>query len=42
MKSRAFGPQGRKVGEVGLGTWQLGANWGDVSDETALATLRTA
>lgn len=30
------------MGEVGLGTWQLGANWGDVSDETAMATLRAA
>lgn len=30
------------MGEVGLGTWQLGANWGNVSDETALATLRAA
>jgi len=30
------------VGEVGLGTWQLGANWGDVTDEAALATLRAA
>lgn len=30
------------MGEVGLGTWQLGAGWGDVTEETALATLRTA
>lgn len=30
------------MGEIGLGTWQLGANWGDVSDDTALATLRAA
>ncbi len=42
MQTREFGPTGRKVGEVGLGTWQLGGNWGDVSDDTALATLRTA
>lgn len=42
MKTRIFGRTGRAVGEVGLGTWQLGANWGDVSDETALATLRAA
>ncbi len=42
MKTRVFGRTGRSVGEVGLGTWQLGANWGDVSDDTARATLRAA
>ncbi len=42
MKTRLFGNTGRSVGEVGLGTWQLGAGWGDVSEETALATLRVA
>jgi len=42
MNIRNFGSTGRSVGEIGLGTWQLGANWGDVSDETALETLRAA
>jgi len=42
MKTRIFGHTGRAVGEVGLGTWQLGANWGNVTDEVALSTLRTA
>lgn len=42
MNTRIFGKTGRVVGEVGLGTWQIGGNWGDVSDETALAVLRTA
>jgi len=42
MKTRIFGHTGRAVGEVGLGTWQLGANWGNVTDEVALATLRAA
>ncbi|HVU31789.1 MAG TPA: aldo/keto reductase [Opitutaceae bacterium] len=42
MKTREFGQTGRKVSEVGLGTWQLGANWGNVTDEVALATLRAA
>lgn len=42
MKTRLFGGTGRKVGEVGLGTWQLGANWGKVTDEVAMATLRAA
>ncbi len=42
MKTRIFGHTGRAVGEVGLGTWQLGAGWGNVSEEDAMATLRTA
>ncbi|WP_414661081.1 aldo/keto reductase [Horticoccus sp. 23ND18S-11] len=42
MNTRMFGSTGRTLGEVGLGTWQLGAGWGNVSEETALATLRTA
>ncbi len=42
MKKRRFGKTGRQVGEVGLGTWQLGAGWGDVSEADALATLRAA
>ena len=42
MNTRIFGKTGRVIGEVGLGTWQIGGNWGDVSDETALATLRAA
>lgn len=42
MKTRIFGATGRAVGEVGLGTWQLGGDWGDVSDEAALQTLRAA
>lgn len=42
MKTRLFGKTGRNVSEVGLGTWQLGAGWGDVSEADALATLRAA
>lgn len=42
MQTRPLGKTGRKVGEIGLGTWQLGANWGDVTEEEALATLRAA
>jgi aryl-alcohol dehydrogenase-like predicted oxidoreductase len=30
------------VSVVGLGTWQLGAGWGEVSDSDALAVLETA
>ena len=42
MHTRVFGHTGRPVGEIGLGTWQLGADWGDVSEDAALATLRAA
>lgn len=42
MNTRPFGPTGRSFGEIGLGTWQLGGDWGDVSDHGALATLRAA
>ena len=42
MNKRLFARTGRSVSEIGLGTWQLGGNWGDVSESVALATLRTA
>lgn len=42
MNTRIFGKTGRVVSEVGLGTWQLGAGWGEVTDEAALATLQAA
>ena len=42
MHTRTFGDTGRTVGEIGLGTWQLGGDWGDVTEDGALATLRAA
>jgi aryl-alcohol dehydrogenase-like predicted oxidoreductase len=43
MKKRTLGKTGYKVTEVSLGTWQLGARWGDPFDEkTAERTLRAA
>ncbi len=42
MKNRPLGDTGRMVSEIGLGTWQLGAGWGNVTDAIALETLRTA
>ncbi|GAB2734700.1 aldo/keto reductase [Amycolatopsis magusensis] len=33
---------GRGVSAVGLGCWQLGADWGEVGEDDALAVLRTA
>jgi aryl-alcohol dehydrogenase-like predicted oxidoreductase len=37
-----FGSSGKSIGEIGLGTWQLGGNWGDVTEDVALDTLRAA
>ncbi|SEL06573.1 aldo/keto reductase [Nonomuraea pusilla] len=42
MEERVLGRTGRKVGVVGLGAWQLGADWGAVSEDDAFATLRAA
>jgi aryl-alcohol dehydrogenase-like predicted oxidoreductase len=39
MKQRPLGRTGREVSIVGLGTWQLGADWGEVSEEDATAVL---
>ncbi|NJC72799.1 aldo/keto reductase [Planosporangium thailandense] len=42
MEQRILGRTGTPVGAVGLGTWQLGADWGDVDTDDALDTLRAA
>ena len=42
VNKRAFGQTGAVVGEVGLGCWQLGADWGTVSKETAFLILSAA
>jgi len=42
MEQRRFGPTGREVGVVGVGTWQFSTDWGSVSDEQALAVLEAA
>lgn len=39
MQSRTLGRTGRTVSVIGLGTWQLGADWGDVSEADARAVL---
>ena len=33
---------GRDAGVIGLGAWQLGADWGEVSEADAHATLQAA
>jgi aryl-alcohol dehydrogenase-like predicted oxidoreductase len=42
VEERALGRTGRRVGVVGLGAWQLGADWGEVSEDDAFATLEAA
>ncbi|WP_200301544.1 aldo/keto reductase [Streptomyces adelaidensis] len=42
MEERAFGRSGQQASVVGLGTWQLGADWGDVDEKEALAVLEAA
>jgi aryl-alcohol dehydrogenase-like predicted oxidoreductase len=42
VEQRILGRTGRSVSVVGLGTWQLGADWGDVDERTALAVLDAA
>ncbi|MBO4209344.1 aldo/keto reductase [Micromonospora echinofusca] len=42
MEERSFTRLGRAVGVVGLGAWQFGADWGTVSETTALETLDAA
>ena len=39
MEERVLGRIERPVSVIGLGTWQLGADWGEVSETAALAVL---
>src|SRR3954464_4690436 len=42
MEQRMIGRIGRTVSVVGLGTWQLGADWGAVDERVALDILTAA
>ncbi|MFI9816140.1 aldo/keto reductase [Saccharothrix variisporea] len=42
MENRNAVRLGRRVGVVGLGCWQLGADWGQVDESDALAVLHAA
>ncbi len=42
MKTRTLGRTGRTVSVIGLGTWQLGADWGDVSEKDARTVLEAS
>ena len=42
MEQRAFSRLDRSASVIGLGCWQLGADWGDVGDATAMQILHAA
>jgi aryl-alcohol dehydrogenase-like predicted oxidoreductase len=42
MHYRHFGRTGWEVSEIGIGSWEIGADWGPVEDRDALAALNEA
>jgi len=42
MKTRQLGNNGYRIGEVGLGCWQFGGDFGDMQEETAFSIMATA
>src|SRR5918998_6089059 len=42
MDTRILGRTGREVSVIGFGAWQIGADWGEVDEDAAMATLRAA
>jgi len=42
VEHRVLGKTGRRIGMVGIGAWQIGADWGPISDADAMATLHAA
>ena len=42
MDERVLGRTGRTVSVVGLGCWQIGGGWGEVSEDDALAVIHAA
>ena len=42
MLCREFGKTGWQVSVVGMGTWNIGNQWGELDDATAWATVRSA
>jgi len=42
METRNTSRLGRDISVIGLGTWQLGADWGDVSEQDATAILQAS
>jgi aryl-alcohol dehydrogenase-like predicted oxidoreductase len=42
MQTKPFGKLGWPVNVVGLGTWNIGNQWGEIDDVTSWATIRAA
>jgi aryl-alcohol dehydrogenase-like predicted oxidoreductase len=42
VEQRNLGRTGRPVSSIGLGTWQLGADWGDVTEDAAREVLEAS
>jgi myo-inositol catabolism protein IolS len=42
MLYRKFGTTGWNISAIGMGTWNIGNQWGDIEEETALATVQSA
>lgn len=42
MRYRPLGTTGFNVSTIGLGTWNIGNQWGEIDEATALATVRSA
>jgi aryl-alcohol dehydrogenase-like predicted oxidoreductase len=42
VQARTLGKTGREVSEIGFGAWQIGADWGAVGEDAAMATLHAA
>jgi aryl-alcohol dehydrogenase-like predicted oxidoreductase len=42
VQKRILGSTGLKVSEIGLGAWQLGGDWGPITEDHASAILRAA
>jgi aryl-alcohol dehydrogenase-like predicted oxidoreductase len=42
VQQRILGRTGREVSVIGLGTWQLGTDWGEVRESDAMAVLQAS
>ena len=42
MNYRSIGKKHQKISEIGLGSWQIGSDWGNVSEKEAFDIIETA